>query len=81
MPAGGLPQELQLLARYPLGAQAGEVIAERHVLGDNASPPGDQACKGWDCLAGAMKSVDGRVMYVLLTRQYQNKIEATLVYW
>ncbi|MER6003958.1 hypothetical protein ABT120_35700 [Nonomuraea angiospora] len=58
-----------------------EALKGFYAAGWSEVPPGDPACEGWDCLAGAMKSVDGRVMYVLLTRQYENKIEATLVYW
>ncbi|MFI6740208.1 hypothetical protein ACIBI9_45415 [Nonomuraea sp. NPDC050451] len=58
-----------------------EALEGFYAAGWSEVPPGDQACKGWDCSGGAMKSIDGRVMYVLLTRQGESKIEATLVYW
>ncbi|MEU6787708.1 hypothetical protein ABZ912_51690 [Nonomuraea angiospora] len=58
-----------------------EALKGFYAAGWSEVPPGDQACGGWQCSAGAMKSVDGRVMYVLLTRQDESKIEATLVYW
>ncbi|WP_188188916.1 hypothetical protein [Nonomuraea sp. SYSU D8015] len=58
-----------------------EALEGFYAAGWSTVPPADQACQGWECFAGAMKSIDGRVMYVLLTRQDQSKIEATLVYW
>ncbi|MFG6194297.1 hypothetical protein [Nonomuraea sp. JJY05] len=58
-----------------------EALEGFYAAGWSDVPRSDQACEGWDCLGGAMKSVDGRVMYVLLTHQDQNKLEATLVYW
>ncbi|MBB5776339.1 hypothetical protein [Nonomuraea jabiensis] len=58
-----------------------EALKGFYAAGWSEVPPGDQACEGWGCFAGAMKSVDGRVMYVLLTGQDQSKIDATLVYW
>ncbi|MEV4017654.1 hypothetical protein AB0J35_44915 [Nonomuraea angiospora] len=58
-----------------------EALEGFYAAGWSEVPPGDQACEGWDCSAGAMKSIDGRVMYVLLARQDESKIEATLVYW
>ncbi|MEU4327748.1 hypothetical protein [Nonomuraea dietziae] len=58
-----------------------EALKGFYDAGWSSVPTGAQACEGYRCIRGVMKSVDARIIYVLVTDEAPGKIEALLVYW